>query len=115
MAIRLSYLLWASMPDTAAMSKAATGQLATSDQVKTEATRMLADPRAHIGLANFYDQWLTVLNLPSVKTGNAAAVYTPPAQTALRASFHAQVVDALSAPPRAPKALLEWTPAHANA
>jgi len=115
MANRLSYLLWASMPDTAAMSKAATGQLATSDQVKTEATRMLADPRAHIGLANFYDQWLTVLNLPSVKTGNAAAVYTPAVQTALRASFDAQVDDALWAPTGALKALLGGTQAYVNA
>jgi hypothetical protein len=115
MANRLSYLLWASMPDTAAMSKAAAGQLATSDQVKVEAARMLADPKAHIGLANFYDQWLTVLNLPSVKTGNAAAVYTPAVQAALRASFDAQVDDALWAPTGALKALLGSTQVYVNA
>src|SRR5258708_29834097 len=76
---------------------------------------MVADPKDHIGVANFYEQWLTVLNLPSVKTGNAAAVYTPAVQTALRASFDAQVDDALWAPTGALKALLGGTQAYVNA
>lgn len=46
MAARLSYLLWGSMPDQTLFAAAAAGQLGTADEVRAQAERMVADPRA---------------------------------------------------------------------
>jgi len=91
MASRLSYMLWASMPDDALFAKASAGQLSSSDQIQAEVTRMLADPKAKDGLRNFYEQWLRVGSMPLAKTGKFADVYTPATQASIRASFDAQV------------------------
>lgn len=58
LASRLSYLLWASMPDQALFDRAAAGELATADQVAAEAERLLDDPRAEAALLEFHRQWL---------------------------------------------------------
>ena len=115
MANRLSYLLWSSMPDAIAIGKAQMGQLSTPDQIKAEATRMIADGKAKIGLRNFYDQWLTLVALPSSKPGPFANVYTPAVVQALADSFNAQVDDALWAPTGALKTLLTSTQVYVNA
>jgi len=115
MANRLSYLLWASMPDATAIGKAQMGQLSTVDQIKAEATRMLADPKAHLGLRNFYDQWLTLVALPSSKPGPFANAYTPDVVQAMSDSFNAQVDDALWAPTGALKSLLTSNEVYVNA
>jgi hypothetical protein len=115
MANRLSYLLWASMPDSMGISKAAAGTLATPAQIQAEAARMLGDPKAHIGLRNFYEQWLTVLDMPLTKAGAAATIYTPAVQAAMRTSLDMQVDDALWAPTGAVKSLLSGSSAYVNA
>jgi hypothetical protein len=53
MASRLAAALWASVPDDALLDAAAQGALATPDGVRTQAARLLADPRAHRALATF--------------------------------------------------------------
>jgi len=111
MASRLSYLLWASMPDDALFAKAAAGQLSNADQIQTEVARMLADPRAKDGLRNFYEQWLRVGSMPLAKTGKYADVYTPAMQTSILASFDAQVDAALWADTGGLTALLAGTKA----
>lgn len=58
MASRLSYLLWGSMPDDALFAAAAAGELSTREQVRAQAERMLADPRARDAMRHFYRQWL---------------------------------------------------------
>ncbi len=95
MASRLSYLLWASMPDDALFSKAAANQLSTIDQIQAEATRMVAHANAKGGLRNFYQQWLAQGALPLQKTGKYAASFTSAARDSVRASFEAQVDAAL--------------------
>ena len=115
MANRLSYLFWASMPDATAIGKAQMGQLSTPDQIKAEAMRMIADPKAKIGLRNFYDQWLTLIALPSSKPGPFAAAYTPDVVQAIADSFNAQVDDALWASTGAVKSLLTSTQVYGNA
>jgi hypothetical protein len=95
MASRLSYLLWASMPDDALFAKAAANQLSSVDQIQTELTRMLADPKAKFGLRNFYEQWLRINAMPLSKTGKYGDTYTAAMQTSIRASFDAQVEAAL--------------------
>jgi hypothetical protein len=90
---------------------------------------MVQDPKAHIGLRNFYQQWLTSLSLPSGKVGNStqllpngtlsatslfgttngmsqATEFSPALQQAIVESFDRQAEAALWAPTGAMKTLL---------
>ncbi len=58
MANRLSYMIWASMPDSKLFEKAAADELATKEQVEAEVRRMMEDPKAQEGYWHFYRQWL---------------------------------------------------------
>ncbi|MDX2022589.1 MAG: DUF1592 domain-containing protein [Deltaproteobacteria bacterium] len=58
MASRLSYLLWRSMPDSQLFQAAAAGKLSRSEDVAAQARRMLKDPKAKVGLASFFAEWL---------------------------------------------------------
>ncbi len=60
LAARLSYFLWATMPDERLFAAAAAGTLETPVQVQAEARRMLADPRARAMVTGFHRQWLTL-------------------------------------------------------
>ncbi|MBA2479328.1 MAG: DUF1592 domain-containing protein [Planctomycetes bacterium] len=62
-ASRLSYFLWASMPDEALFAAAAKGELTTIDGRKAQTTRMLKDPKARSLIENFTEQWLMTRNL----------------------------------------------------
>lgn len=59
-ASRLSYLMWQTMPDDTLLTAADGNQLSTPAQIVAQAQRMLADPRASAGLANFHRQWLRI-------------------------------------------------------
>ena len=59
-ASRLSFGLWDSLPDQILFDAAASGQLATRDQVVRQAERMIADPRARTKLTGFFLQWLKI-------------------------------------------------------
>jgi hypothetical protein len=86
--------------------------------VVAQAQRMIQDPRAKVGLRNFYQQWLTALELPNGKVGNSTqylpngtlsptslfgttngesftTVYSPALQQAILDSFNMQVETAL--------------------
>ena len=58
MASRLSFFLWESVPDDALLQAAANDQLRSSDQLRAQAERMLADDRARRVLWSFHRQWL---------------------------------------------------------
>ncbi len=58
LASRLSYFLWSSMPDQRLFDLASRGELRNRDVLATEASRMLADPRARAIVDNFAGQWL---------------------------------------------------------
>jgi len=62
-ATRLAYLLWASSPDVALLDVAAAGGLSEREDIASEARRMLDDPRARRGAANFMMQWIDVRDL----------------------------------------------------
>jgi hypothetical protein len=98
MASRLSYLLWASTPDAELLTNAGAAQLSTTPQIQAEVTRMLADPKAKVGLRNFYRQWLRVDSMMVAKTGKYATLFSSATQTSILASFDAQVDAALWAP-----------------
>ena len=58
LASRLSYFLWATMPDAELLDAAATGALDTPDGLAMQAQRMLDDPRSTDGLMRFFSVWL---------------------------------------------------------
>jgi hypothetical protein len=66
MATRLSYLYWASTPDDALRAAAASGQLATAAGVRTQAERLLADPKAREVIAHFFDKLLPISELAAL-------------------------------------------------
>ena len=121
LASRLSYFIWGSIPDTTLTMAAAGGQLTTPAQVLAQAQRMVADPRAQPGMRNFYEQWLEILDLPTSKGTNSVtninygALFTPAMQASIRASFDAQLDDALWGGGDAVKALLTGSNAYVDA
>ena len=58
LASRLSYFLWASMPDSALFAAAENGTLLDRDVLEQQALRMLEHPKAKEGLKDFTRQWL---------------------------------------------------------
>lgn len=58
LASRLSYLIYRSMPDDALFAAAEGDRLATADEVRAQAVRMLADPRGSELVGGFVGQWL---------------------------------------------------------
>lgn len=57
-ATRLSYALWATMPDEALFARADAGDLVTDDSIEEEIERMLNDERADGFLEGFFAHWL---------------------------------------------------------
>ncbi len=66
-ASRLSYFLWASMPDEELSRLADQGQLRKPDVLEKQVRRMMADPKASNLVDNFAAQWLQLRNLGRTK------------------------------------------------
>lgn len=60
LATRLSYFLWASMPDPLLFDLAAKGQLSDPDVLEAQVRRMIADKKSRRFATNFAPQWLQV-------------------------------------------------------
>jgi hypothetical protein len=89
-ASRLSYFLWGSMPDEELLEAASKDELATADQVKTQARRMLEKPAARALINDFYRQWLGLDALDSmVKDNTAYPEWTPEMTQEWRDSLYA--------------------------
>jgi len=58
MAARLSYTLWGTTPDEVLLGRAEAHGLSSAEDVRAEARRMLADPRAQQMLGGFVWSWL---------------------------------------------------------
>ncbi|MFO0907451.1 MAG: DUF1592 domain-containing protein [Isosphaeraceae bacterium] len=65
-ATRLSFGLWDSLPDTPLLEAAASGKLATREQVAAQAERMVDDVRTRSKVREFLLQWLKVDQVPDV-------------------------------------------------
>jgi hypothetical protein len=63
-ASRMSYLLWATMPDDTLFAAAADGTLETPDGRRSQALRMLEDPKARGQLHRFHAMWLGYRSIP---------------------------------------------------
>src|SRR5690606_23721142 len=66
LATRLSYFLWASMPDEELMAKADAGTLGDPAVLEAEVRRMLRDERAMSLVREFGGQWLQIRALENV-------------------------------------------------
>ena len=67
LASRLSYFLWADMPDARLFRLADEGRLGDPPVLRTETQRMLADPKARTLVTDFAAQWLQLRNLDRAK------------------------------------------------
>lgn len=63
LASRLSFFLWASIPDDELLDVAAKGRLKDAAVFEQQVTRMLADPKATRMMNGFVGQWLIVRNV----------------------------------------------------
>ena len=77
-ASRLSYLLWGTMPDDALFADAVADRLRDRDGVAAAAARMLADPRAQIGVVQLVTEWLGADRVEVVKKAAEVLEGLPP-------------------------------------
>ena len=85
MASRLSYFLWGSMPDDTLFAAADADALKTPDQIAAQATRLLADPKAHPAVSQFFSEWLGVDEIANApKDPTVYAAYTPQVMQAMQ-------------------------------
>lgn len=87
LASRLSYFIWASMPDEQLFAAAAAGTLTSADELEAQARRMLQAPRARQMVVDFHAQWLDLDRLE--RTSKDATLY-PEFSEVLRASMRAE-------------------------
>lgn len=64
---RMSYYLWDSMPDAELFRAAGAGELSSPSNLRAQATRLLADPRAAATISSFHRQWMGLDQLPSLE------------------------------------------------
>jgi hypothetical protein len=89
LASRLSYLFWGTMPDAALFDAAQTGALSTADGVRTQAERLLADPKTRVTLANFYGEFLELDQLDDLEKD--PSIY-PSFEPAIRTAFRGETL-----------------------
>jgi len=68
LASRLSYFLWSSMPDQELLRHAAAGDLRKPEVIKTQARRMLQDPRVRALAVEFGGNWLDFRDFKQIGT-----------------------------------------------
>jgi hypothetical protein len=74
------------MPDDALFAAAAADALQTPQQVADQANRMLADPKAHPAITQFFSEWLGVDEIDNApKDPTTYADYTPQVRDAMQA------------------------------
>jgi len=81
---RLALVIWNDVPDAALNTEADSGTIATSEDVRKLALRMLADPRARAGVGGFYRWWL---KLDTIAGLNKDAALFPQFTPELRADM----------------------------
>ncbi|WP_422379783.1 DUF1592 domain-containing protein [Marinicellulosiphila megalodicopiae] len=65
-ASRLASFIWRSIPDDVLFEAAKTNQLSSKLQIKTQAERMLADPKAQSTISSFHTQWLGIPKMEDI-------------------------------------------------
>lgn len=92
MASRLSYALWRTMPDQTLFDAADAGRLVTEADVRAQATRMLADPRAREATAAWAGSLIGLDRLESLtRPADEFPEWSPALAVAMRADTEAFV------------------------
>jgi cytochrome c553 len=87
-AARISFGLWDSIPDQLLWEAAAKNQLATPEQVRKQAERMVQDRRTRAKLRDFLFGWLRIDLGPEIaKDGKEFAAFSPDVAADLRTSL----------------------------
>lgn len=85
---RLSYFFWNTMPDEALFTAAKEGRLSSVDEIRAQAVRMLADPRAAAVVGNFHQEWLQIYDLTDeVKNPSVYPSYSPALATSMEGAL----------------------------
>ena len=105
LASRLSYFLWASMPDATLFALADAGRLSQPKVLEAQVMRMLADPKARALSEQFVGQWLGIRTLGSVAAPDPQKFpeFTP----ALREAMVAEPTEFFAGLVREDRSLLE--------
>jgi len=74
-AARLARFLWSSTPDEQLLAAAAKGSLSTPEGLRSQADRMLADPKAARFVKDFTDQWLDLRKFLDMKPDDIYSEY----------------------------------------
>jgi len=88
-ASRLSYFILRSMPDQALFDAAAGGVLGTEAELKAQAERLLADPKARESIASFFGDWLRMA-LPQIEDRDKDPALYPEFQDDLKQAMAAE-------------------------
>ena len=116
-ATRLSYLLWATMPDDVLWAAAEAGELESPENVAAHARRMLDDPRAEPVIQRFFDEWLQLRELEHMeKNTELHPDYRPELAELFRQETHAFVREVFENENADLRELLtaDWTMANAE-
>ena len=93
-ASRLAGVIWNGAPDDAVLDAAASDSLATPEGIKTQAQRMLADPKAHRALTAFIDDLFSVAHLKeATKDPSLFPKWTPTLQAAMQTELERRIDD----------------------
>ncbi len=93
-ASRLAGVIWNGAPDDAVLDAAASDMLATPEGIKTQAQRMLADPKAHRAVLAFVDDLFDVAHLKeATKDPSLFPKWTPTLQAALQTELERRIDD----------------------
>ncbi|MGF1580221.1 MAG: DUF1592 domain-containing protein [Gemmataceae bacterium] len=90
LASRLSYFLWASIPDDQLVKLANQGELQKAKVLQRQIDQMLRDPRSNDFIEGFLDSWLTLRNLGATPPDRTRfpEFYRYDLQTAMRQETH---------------------------
>ena len=105
LATRLSYFLWASMPDRRLLKLADEGKLSDPATLRAEALRMIADPRSESLSRHFAGQWLGFDELREVAAPDP--VRFPSFTPSLRVAMYRESVEFFNHLIRANRPVLE--------
>jgi hypothetical protein len=93
-ASRLAGTIWNGAPDDAVLDAAGADSLATPDGIRTQAQRMLADPKAHRGVLAFIDDLYDMAHFnEAVKDPTLYPKWTPTLQAAMRQELEQRLDD----------------------
>jgi len=94
MASRLASTLWNTLPDQTLLDTAGKDGLSTTDGVDAQAKRMMADPRAQLGLSAFVDDLYSLRNLQNaLPDPSLFPAFTPSVRVAMQTELEMRVSD----------------------